>query len=377
MRHIAALLLVLAAALPGLSQADEFQNAQQLHRQGQRGAALEVLERHLATQPRDARARFLKGVILSEQNQRGEAIAVFTALTHDFPELPEPYNNLAVLYAGQHDYERAREALLMAIRVHPDYVTAHENLGDVYAAMAHAAYEKTVELDGKNQTAPRKLELLGQLLPARKDARLAARPDTADAGAAVVQPAPAAGEAAAEPLPPVPPPAALPGEHRGEAPAVGEARLDSTPESPALAATPQSGTAGSASAAAVQDPGPALVPLQPRIDSVLNSVGAWTKAWSDQDADAYLSFYAPGFRPARGESRARWEAMRRADFSRLRDIDVKVSSPQVIFRDSRHATVTFLQDYASATDRVSGRKTLELVRDGERWLIEQETFVRR
>jgi murein L,D-transpeptidase YafK len=106
-------------------------------------------------------------------------------------------------------------------------------------------------------------------------------------------------------------------------------------------------------------------------------VSAWARAWSDQDADAYLSFYAPGFRPARGESRARWEAMRRADFSRLRDIDVKVSSPQVIFRDSRHATVTFLQDYASATDRVSGRKTLELVRDGERWLIEQETFVRR
>jgi hypothetical protein len=371
MRRIAALLLVLAAALPGVSQADDFQNARQLHRQGQGQAALEALESHLAKQPRDARARFLKGVILSEQNRRSEAIAVFTALTQDFPELPEPYNNLAVLYAGQGSFDRAREALLMAIRVHPGYATAHENLGDVYAALAREAYEKTLELDRKSQTAPRKLELLGELLPARKDAGRAAQPEGASQDAAVVQAAPASSEPPAVDLPPVPPSAAQPGPDRAEPPARAEGGLDADPESPALAAPPPAATV------AREAPGAAPVPLQQRIDSVLRTVDDWARAWSDQDADAYLSFYAPGFRPARGEPRTRWEAARRTDLARLRDVEVKVISPQVTFRNARHATVTFSQDYASATDKVSGRKTLELVRDGERWLIERETFVRR
>jgi hypothetical protein len=375
-RRIAVLLLVLAAALPGIAQApDEFQNAQRLHRLGHGAAALEVLARHLATQPRDARARFLKGVILSEQNQRAEAIQVFTALTQDFPELPEPYNNLAVLYAGQGDYERAREALLMAIRTHPSYATAYENLGDVYAAMAREAYEKSAGLEKSNQTAARKMKLLGELLPPRKDAGGAASQSGAEEDADGVPTEAPSTAPAAEASPSAPPAAELSVESPERAAGVAEGRLDSNPESPALLADPQVSNAGTAATTAIQDHAPAQ--LQQRLDSVLRTVDDWAKAWSDQDADAYLSFYAPSFRPARGESRARWEAARRAELARLRDVDVKVSSPQVAFPDAQHASVTFAQDYASATYKVSGRKTLELVRDGERWLIEQETFVRR
>jgi hypothetical protein len=39
---------------------------------------------------KDARARFLKGVILTEQNKAADAISIFSGLTEDFPELPEP-----------------------------------------------------------------------------------------------------------------------------------------------------------------------------------------------------------------------------------------------------------------------------------------------
>src|SRR6266478_4423624 len=94
----------------------------------------------IADNPRDARARFLKGLILTEQNKPNDAIKVFTALTDDYPELPEPYNNLAVLYASQGQYDKARKSLEMAIRTHPSYAIAHENLGDVYAKMASEAY---------------------------------------------------------------------------------------------------------------------------------------------------------------------------------------------------------------------------------------------
>ena len=62
----------------------------------------------------------------------------------DFPELPEPRNNLAVLYAQKGEYALARDELERAVQTAPDYAVAHENLGDVYARLAEAEYEKTV-----------------------------------------------------------------------------------------------------------------------------------------------------------------------------------------------------------------------------------------
>ena len=64
----------------------------------------------LAAKPRDAQARFLKGLILTEQGNNVEATATFARLTQDFPELPEPYNNLAALYAQQSKFDLARDA---------------------------------------------------------------------------------------------------------------------------------------------------------------------------------------------------------------------------------------------------------------------------
>jgi Flp pilus assembly protein TadD len=57
-------------------------------------------------------------------------------LIEDYPELPEPYNNLAVLYAQQKQFDKARTALEMAIRIHPGYATAYENLGDLHSRLA-------------------------------------------------------------------------------------------------------------------------------------------------------------------------------------------------------------------------------------------------
>ena len=86
--------------------------------------------------------RFLKGVVLTEAGAPAEAIAVFQSSTEDYPELPEPYNNLAVLYAAPAQYDKARAALEMAIRTNPGYATAHENLGDVYAQLAGAVVQR-------------------------------------------------------------------------------------------------------------------------------------------------------------------------------------------------------------------------------------------
>ncbi|WP_287461401.1 nuclear transport factor 2 family protein, partial [Accumulibacter sp.] len=107
--------------------------------------------------PGDARGRFSKGLILVEMGRPADAMTVFSKLIEDYPELPEPYNNLAVLYAQQKQYDKARTALEMAIRIQPNYATAYENLGDIHARLAGQAYEKALQIDPARKAARLKL----------------------------------------------------------------------------------------------------------------------------------------------------------------------------------------------------------------------------
>ena len=171
--------------------ADELQEANQLLKAGQHAPALAQVNKALAAKPRDPQARFLKAVILTEQGNTKEAIEIFSRLTQDFPELPEPFNNLAVIYAAQGQYEKARAALEQSIRTHPSYATAYENLGDVYAKLASQAYDKALQLDKTNTGAQNKLSLVREI--ARGPTLVAAAPkEAAQKPAPAASPAPAA-----------------------------------------------------------------------------------------------------------------------------------------------------------------------------------------
>ncbi len=141
----------------------ELQAINALFKQGQYTQALEQDDAYIKQNPKDAQARFVKGLILTQQNKTSEAIAVFTGLTEDFPELPEPYNNLAVLYATQGDYDKARNALEMAVHIQPGYAVAHANLGDLYAKMAAIAYRKAIQFDPNNTHLHMKLSLIDEI----------------------------------------------------------------------------------------------------------------------------------------------------------------------------------------------------------------------
>ena len=154
-------LVALATALAApLVYADEYSDVNQLVRSGKLAEALTKADQYLVSKPRDPQMRFLKGVIQTESGKPTDAIATFVKLTEDYPELPEPYNNLAVLYASQGQYDKARAALEMAIRTNPSYATAHENLGDVYAKLASQAYSKALQLDSSNTGVQPKLALI-------------------------------------------------------------------------------------------------------------------------------------------------------------------------------------------------------------------------
>lgn len=134
-----------------------------LMKAGNLGEALARAEARLQDNPRDAQVRFMRGVILTEQGKPVEATAVFEALTQEFPELPEPYNNLAVLQAAQGRYDSAWRLLQQALAAQPSYVTAHENLGDLHLSMAEAAYGRAAGLDAGNRVVKAKLELAREM----------------------------------------------------------------------------------------------------------------------------------------------------------------------------------------------------------------------
>jgi Flp pilus assembly protein TadD len=149
-----------SATLPPVVPATtETQDIEKLVRERQYDDALKRLDALLAKAPRNAQARFLRGVVLADTGKTAEAVAAFEAMTQEFPELPEPYNNLAVIHAAAGRYDPARALLLRAIDVAPNYVTAQENLGDLHLAMAADVYAKALKLDPNNAALKAKLQL--------------------------------------------------------------------------------------------------------------------------------------------------------------------------------------------------------------------------
>jgi len=134
--------LVLAAACLASAplRADEYEDIEKLYRAGDLQQALRRADEVIAAQPRAAQLRFLKGVMLTDMKRNAQAIEVFTALTQDFPELPDPYNNLAVLHAADGQLQSALVALQTALRNDPTHRAARENLGDVHLALAMQAW---------------------------------------------------------------------------------------------------------------------------------------------------------------------------------------------------------------------------------------------
>ena len=290
------------AASPGTDEAQALMN------QGQFAQALERLDRYLASAPQDAEARFTRGLVLVRLNRNDDAAKAFADLTRDFPQLPEPYNNLAVIYAQQGEYDKARRALEDALAMHPSYAVAHENLGDIYAALSTAAYNRALTLDPGNASVRAKLNLVNQL-----DRLADGAPSTRQATTVAA----------------------------------------TTPESP--------GAGAAAPAATASDR-----------DAVAGIVHAWAAAWSAQDVDQYLSFYAPGFTPEGGVSREAWEAQRRERIAKPKQIQVVPSDVKVTLLGAGAARVTFRQDYRSDALANQSVKTLELTRVDGRWRIRRE-----
>ena len=360
LKTLRALAIGLAIGFAAPAFADNLPEVQRLIKQGQYPQAMEKVDAYLSSRPKDAQGRFLKGLIYTEMNKPSEAIAVFTKLSEDYPELPEPYNNLAVLYAQQKQYDKARTALEMAIRTHPSYAIAYENLGDVYAKLASQAYDKALQLDNSNAATQNKLALIRDLITT--------------SGKANVKPQ-AAAPAAAAPAPATAPAPAAPGTAKPAAPATatvvaatqGAAAVAAQPAKPAPAAAPAPTPAPVAAA-----PTPVKEATNPASEDVVRAVKAWADAWSRKDMKAYLGAYASDFDTPKGMSRKAWEQEREQRIAgKGGKIAVTVDNPVVTINGDK-ATAKFRQHYKATGLSSTTSKTLVLVRSGSKWLIKEE-----
>ncbi len=352
-----------AAPAQAAAPSPEAAEIQRLIKSGQSNQALKLIDDALAKNPKDPAMRFRRGVTLSMLDRKAEALQVFQKLVEDHPEMPAPYNNLAVLYGSQGDYDKARAALVAAIRTNPQYATAYQNLGDVYAQLASQAYSKALQLDKTDTTVPPKLVLLRELIA--NPGQPAAAPATTVAAASPV-PAPKPAQVAvatpvAVPKPmPAPAPVAVP-KPAAPAPAPAPAPVTVAVARPAPAPAP------------VPTPAPAPVAATANgAADVESAVHAWASAWARRDMAGYLGAYTADYATA-GKSHKAWEEDRRARIVPRKHIAVQLSDLRVSVNGDK-AQAHFKQTYESDALTTSGHKTLDLVRSPSgKWLIRQES----
>jgi len=336
---------------------------QSLLKKGELNAALKAADAGLKKDADNIELNFLRGLVLTRLERYDAAEKVFQSLIEQHPKLPEPYNNLAVVYAAQGQYDKARETLLRAINTHPSYATAYENIGDIYAKMASDAYNQALQLDTKNVAAREKLALVNDLFPG-------GQPDTGTT-ASQVSGAKQSGQTAAQSS------ASKQADKAAQQPSPDLEPAKPTAEMPGPVMSAPQPAAGEQAAAAEQKarPAPKQKPEQqakPDREAIIAAVQDWAAAWSDQDVDAYLDSYAGDFLPPAGLSWEEWRAQRRERVSSPAYIKVAIDDIRVNTLDSDHAQVRFTQDYQSDTYSDSVIKTLLMKQVDDRWLIAEE-----
>ncbi|MFY7867802.1 tetratricopeptide repeat protein [Roseateles sp.] len=390
----------LAASLAlglSLAWAHEVTDVQAILASGKHAEGLKKVDQLLVAKPNDPRLRLQRGIALSLLNRQAEAIGVFQKLTETHPELPGPYNNLAVLYGNQGDYEKARQALELAIRTNPTYATAFQNLGDVYARLAGQAYKKALALDKSDAALPLKLAVVQNVFESSVDPRASKVATPATPAAAPTAPAakPAPSPAPALAAAPSPSPAAPP----TAAPAKPETKTASAaPAATTAAAKPTTTTAAPAPAAAVlaaaPTPAAAAKPTEaPKADTakvdtakaesskaeaqdkdkqaIEKALRAWAQAWSQRNMSEYYSAYAPDFK-GKSPSRKAWEQERHARIMGKKKITVSLSNIQIKVNGDK-ASIRVRQDYDSDALDVRSTKNFEMRKNKQgEWLITQE-----
>ncbi|KAA6133289.1 tetratricopeptide repeat protein [Cupriavidus cauae] len=155
---------------PGMAEAEK---AAQQRRYAE---AIERFDRVIAANPRNVQARFERAWALSQAGREDEAVQAFHEIAQEYPELPEPHNNLALIYARRGDLKRAEAELLAALEAKPGFAIGYTNLGDVYRKLAERSYAEALKRNPGDARARSGLAAVGTKAPANTSANPPASP---------------------------------------------------------------------------------------------------------------------------------------------------------------------------------------------------------
>ena len=325
------IILISTALITSVEAANE-----QIHvliKQGAFEKALIMAEKQVSKDPKDIQVLFLKGIILARMDKLEQAESVFINLTENYPELPEPFNNLAVIYAAKGDYDKAEKALRKAINTHPSYATAHENLGDIYAKMASQAYNNALKLDADNQETKQKLSMISDLISAPENVtKPAPTVQKTVSNSTVEKPKPVKTKPAPKPEPKL-------------------AKLD-PPKSTAIV-----------------EPSYDKAAARKEVEAAVNN---WANAWSAKDVDGYVKSYSSKFVPPNGLSRNEWQAQRNIRLNKPKSIKVTLNNLKIKILSKDLALAGFTQSYQSDNYQDQVNKRLLMDNTNGTWMISKE-----
>lgn len=158
MRHsIPISILFYCLAFPCL--ADSLEELQLLVEQKKYSTAIQSAEKLLAHQGQHPRVMFLTAYAYQMNRQIDKAESLYRQLISEYPNLPEPRNNLAMIYQDRGDYDAASKLLVEAIETHNSYATAYRNLSRIYKGIASEAYRRALSESSEPASYSHKIEL--------------------------------------------------------------------------------------------------------------------------------------------------------------------------------------------------------------------------
>ena len=312
------ILLTPAGAEPALTDIEKQIDA------GQFQPALRRLDELLSSDKANPHFLFYRARALAANGQRDEAIAQYEALIKAAPELPEPYNNLAVLYMQAGKGEQARNMLNKAMATHPAYAAIYQNLIAINTSKAQDAYARALQIQGKRQEAAlrevNKLSLAEKLEP-------------------VASPSPA--------------------------PLVTSAVTDNTVQ-PGLVYKAEQNQADKETVAVTK-----VVGTDAGFEQASAMLQAWAEAWASKKVEQYLHYYSDTYSPS-DMTRQAWAAQRRERILRPKWIRVNLTNVMLKAQQGQQLTITLEQEYRADNYRDVTRKEFVLEQTSGEWRIIKE-----
>lgn len=339
--------------------ASELLQIQALRDSGDHVRASGLIDRYLSDNPQDPNGWLIYGVSLMDRGKLQAAEDVFSKLTLIYPDVPEPYNNLAAISARRGDSAKAIDLLLQAFSTHPSYAQVQLNLKAVYASLAAQVNNRIHDLEVSDSLVRPNLGAIDQVYIAKPIEALACiKPETAFlADRLDVNLAKRGGQQSFSDLPAI----SLKKE------AVVDLAADEKSE------TKVKPEPSSINVAGINEV--LLVPDSEIKEHLTNIIYRWSSAWSMRDVKQYTNFYVDQYQPIKTVAHTQWVRDVENRFSEVQVIQVRVSNISMVAMSHGRIRTVFQHTYESNSRQESIFKTLIFSPVSGKWKISAEAIL--